>query len=48
MAVLAERREISLIGMDEAQTCTAIGQAQVDVAIAMRALIVADNALVVG
>ena len=47
MAVLAEGCEIGLIGVDEAQACTAIGHAQVDVAIAVGALIVADNALVV-
>ncbi len=47
MAVLAEGCEIGLIGVDKAQACTAIGHAQVDVAIAVGALIVADNALVV-
>ena len=48
MAVLAEGREIGLIGIDEAQTGTAIGHPQVDIAIAVGALIMADNALVVG
>ena len=48
VACLAERCEIGLIGLDEAEVRAAIGMAQIDVTIAMRALVVTDHALVVG